>query len=189
MGNDSCATVMQRRVCVTLARWGRRPGKGGSGSPDLHAPRPVEGCIQVLPVHGLHQGQVLAGGFTGSIIQAGRATPSRPHCRAIDNDRCSRSTIPRRWARLMDRTSPTRNPAPPSAVRFSGTAGRSGRRRTGLLLLPVAEHAGGSRGQGFLPGLNLAGMDLVPGRQLGHRLLTLHRLQACPCEGRGPPWP
>ena len=30
----------------------------------------------------------------------------------------------------------------------------------GLLLLPVAEHVGGTRGQGFLPGLNLSGVDL-----------------------------
>ncbi len=97
--------------------------------PDLHAPRPVEGCIQVLPVHGLHQGQVLAGSFPGSKYRLERATPSRAHCRAVDNDGCSRSTIPRRWARLMDLTSPIRNPAPPSAVRFPGTAGRSARRR------------------------------------------------------------
>ena len=41
-----------------------------------------------------------------------------------------RSTICRRWAGLMDRTSPPRNPAPPSAGRSPGTGGRSGRHRS-----------------------------------------------------------
>ena len=76
----------------------------------------------------------------------------------------------------MDRTSPTS----PLHLQLSDFLAQTGDQRgvaTGLLLWPVAEHAGGSRGQDFLPGLNLAGVDLVPGRQLGHRLLPLHRLQ------------
>ena len=48
---------------------------------------------------------------------------------------------------------------------------------SGLLVLTVAEDPGGALHKGFLPGLNLAGMDLVPAGQLGHRILTPHRLQ------------
>ena len=41
----------------------------------------------------------------------------------------------------------------------------------GLLILTVAEDAGGALHKGFLPSLNLPGVDFVPGGQLGHRLL------------------
>ena len=55
----------------------------------------------------------------------------------------------------------------------------------GLLVLTVAEHTGGSLGQGLLPGLNLARVDFVPDGQLGHCLLPLHRIQGHPrLEGR-----
>ena len=47
----------------------------------------------------------------------------------------------------------------------------------GLLVLTVAEDTGGALGEGLLPSLNLAGVDLVPGGQLGHRFLAPHRLQ------------
>ena len=67
--------------------------------------------------------------------------------------------------------------SPTGITYFLVQLGAQGRVAIGLLLLPVAEHAGGSRAQGFFPGLNLAGMDLVPRRQLGHLLLPLHRLQ------------
>ena len=50
--------------------------------------------------------------------------------RTIDNFGGYRSTISRRRAGLMDRTSPPRNPAPPLAARSPGTAGRPGRRRS-----------------------------------------------------------
>ena len=53
--------------------------------------------------------------------------------------------------------------SPTSITYFLVQPGAQGRVATGLLLLPVAEHAGGSRAQGFFPGLNLAGMGLVPG--------------------------
>ena len=42
----------------------------------------------------------------------------------------------------------------------------------------LAEDVGCSLHQGLLPGLDLAGMDLKPDGQLGHRLLPLHRLQS-----------
>ena len=41
--------------------------------PDPHAPRPEERGLQVLPVHGLHQGQVLFRGSPGPVVQAGPA--------------------------------------------------------------------------------------------------------------------
>ena len=50
--------------------------------------------------------------------------------RTIGNFGCSRSTISPRRPGLMDRTSSTGNPAPPSADRPPGTTGRSGRRRS-----------------------------------------------------------
>ena len=48
----------------------------------------------------------------------------------------------------------------------------------GLLVLTVAENAGGAIGEGLLPSLSLAGVDLVPASQLGHRFLAFHRLQS-----------
>ena len=42
----------------------------------------------------------------------------------------------------------------------------------------VREVAGGAIGEGLLPGLDLAGVDLVPASRLGHRFLALHRLQS-----------
>ena len=50
--------------------------------------------------------------------------------------------------------------SPTGMTYFLVQPGDQGRVATGLLHLLVAEHAGGSRSQGFLPGLNLAGMDL-----------------------------
>ena len=44
-----------------------------------------------------------------------------------------------------------------------------------LVLLPV-EDIGRSSQQCLLPCLDLAGMDLVPGGQLGHRQFSLHRI-------------
>jgi hypothetical protein len=46
-----------------------------------------------------------------------------------------------------------------------------------LIVVPTKDSRG-SRQQGFFPGLYLAGMDLVPGGQLGHRLFTFNRLQS-----------
>ena len=68
-------------------------------------------------------------GRIGSLPTEPAPAEAEAHWRVIDNDGWFRSTIPRRWARLMDRTSPTRNPGPPSAVRFPGTGRRSRRRR------------------------------------------------------------
>ena len=81
--------------------------------------------------------------------------------RVIDNDGCSRSTIPHRWARLMDRTSPPRGPAPPSAGR--SLVQETGQRGVapGLLVLTGAEDAGGTIGEGRLPSWNPAGVGLV----------------------------
>ena len=45
------------------------------------------------------------------------------------------------------------------------------------LVLVSAEDIGRSSQQRLLPRLNLAGMDLVPGGQLGHRQFPFHRLQ------------
>ena len=38
---------------------------------DLHPPRLVEGVLQVLPVHGLHQKQAITGDSPRPIVQAG----------------------------------------------------------------------------------------------------------------------
>ena len=59
-----------------------------------------------------------------------------------------------------------------------------GRRRTleGLLLLTVAEDIGGPFGECFLPSLNMVVVGCIPGGQMVHRLLALHRLQ----HHRGP---
>ena len=71
-------------------------------------------------------------------------------------------------------------------------AGDQGGVVPGFLVLAVAEDAGGALHKGFLPSLNLAGVDLVPGRQLGLRLLALDRFQRHPgFEGRAAflrPW-
>ena len=48
----------------------------------------------------------------------------------------------------------------------------------GLLVLTVAENAGGAIGEGLLPSLSLAGVDLVPASQLGHRFLAFHASRA-----------
>ena len=61
---------------VTEAYRKERRSEHGIKTRDLHAPRPVEGCIQVLLVHGLHNWP------SGLALQG--ALP-----------RCSRSTIPR----------------------------------------------------------------------------------------------
>ena len=45
-----------------------------------------------------------------------------------------------------------------------------------FVLVPTKD-AGRSFQQGLLPGLDLPGMDLVAGGQLGHRLFTFHRFQ------------
>ena len=55
-----------------------------------------------------------------------------------------------------------------------------------LTRTPRAEDAGDALGEGFLPSLYLARVDFVPGAQLGHHLLALHRLQRClGLESRG----
>ena len=43
--------------------------------------------------------------------------------------------------------------------------------------IAVAEDPGGAFRQSLLPGLNLPGMDFIPGGQLGHRFLSLKRFQ------------
>jgi len=58
-----------------------------------------------------------------------------------------------------------------------------------LVVVPI-EDAGRPFQQGLLPGLDLAGMDLVPGAQLDHSLLSLQRLQghlALECRAVFPP--
>ena len=47
-----------------------------------------------------------------------------------------------------------------------------------LRCLHVAEDTRGTFHKAFLPSLNLPGVDFVPARQLGHRLLALHHLQS-----------
>ena len=47
----------------------------------------------------------------------------------------------------------------------------------GPLFLTIAEDTGRSLQQGLLPGLDLTRVNLIPGGQLGHRLLSLHRRQ------------
>ena len=53
---------------------------------------------------------------------------------------------------------------------------------TGLLLLTVAEDVGGPFGECFLPSSNMVVVRCIPGGQMVHRLLALHRLQ----RHRGP---
>ena len=112
-------------------------------------------------------------------------------CSIMWRDGCSRSIISRRRSGLMDRTSPPRNPAPPSAGRSPGTTGRSARRRSwpSVPYRCRRRRRRLSEVKGFLPSLNLAGVDLVPAGQLGHRVLSLHRLKACSRSERGPSWP
>ena len=44
--------------------------------------------------------------------------------------------------------------------------------------LSATHSIGGAFGEGFPPGLNLALVDFIPGGQLGHHFLALHRFQA-----------
>ena len=71
----------------------------------------------------------------------------------------------RRRAGFMDRASPPRNPTPPSTRDLLVQAGDQGGLVLGFLVLAVAEDLGGAFGQDFLPSLNLARADFVPGGQ------------------------
>ena len=62
----------------------------------------------------------------------------------------------------MDRASPTRNPVHLQLSDFLVQPGDQSGVATGLLVRTVAEDAGGAIGEGFLPGLNLAGVDPAP---------------------------
>ena len=103
----------------------------------------------------------------------------------IEREGYSQSTICRRLAGLMDRTSPPGNPLHLQLADLLVQAGDQGGVVPGLLVLAVAENAGGALHQSLLPGLNLPGMDFIPGGQLGHRLLALHRFQGLPLRRQG----
>ena len=104
----------------------------------LHPPGPVEeGRLQILlSVHLSRRGHVPGRGSAGTVVDAGSADAQQLTLPTRDRCRCRRSTICRRLAGLMDRTSPPRNPAPPSAGRSPGTGGRSSRH----LSWPPAPH-------------------------------------------------
>ena len=80
----------------------------------------------------------------------------------MDNGGCSRPTIFRRCARLMDRTLGQEIPLHLElADLLVQTVDQRGI-ALGLLILTVAKDAGGAIGEGLLPGLNLARVDFVP---------------------------
>ena len=93
-----------------------------------------------------------------------RLTPSRAHCPTIGNEGCSRSTISRRRTGLLGQEIPLHLQLADLLVQPGDQSGVA----LGLLVLTIAEHTGGSLGQGLLPGLNLARVDFVPDGQLGH---------------------
>ena len=103
-----------------------------------------------------------------------RLTPSAAPCRTIGNFGCFVSTISGRWAGHLRQEIPLHLQLADLLVQ----AGDQGVVVPGLLLLAVAEDTGGALYLSLLPGLNLPDMDLVPGGQLGHRLLALQHLKS-----------
>ena len=103
-GNDSCATVMQRGVCVTTARWGRKLGWAVGSLPECRPGTPSAR----LPVGERWPGTTRAAG--------GRGSPARPTlpegCRAGGTRRPSATNRPPGRSR-SDGTSVPAQPAVP----------------------------------------------------------------------------
>ena len=110
----------------------------------FHPPGTVEGRLQVVPVALAHQGQVLFRGRPGAGVEAGTAHPSSANWRTRDRDGCSRSTISRRWAGLIDGPLRQEIPLYLQPANLLVQAGDQGGGVPGFLLLAVAEDAGGA---------------------------------------------
>ena len=107
---------------------------------------------------------------------------NKAHCLTVDRTGCSRSTIssfrrrtvPGSWTGPLRQEITLNLELADLLVKPSNKGGFIG-------LLPFAvvpiEDTGRPFKQGLLPCLDLAGMDFVPGGQLGHRFLALHRFQ------------
>ena len=80
--------------------------------------------------------------------------------------------------RTMDRAPPPRNPFHLQLADLLVQAGDQGGVVPSLLVLAVAENAGGALRKSLLPSLKLPGMNFILGGQLDHRLLAFQRLQS-----------
>ena len=150
--------------------------------PDLHPPRPVEGGLQVLPVHLTHQGQVLfrKPPWTGSRGWTGSPTAACTGALSATSDAPRSHHLPpplqTHGPDLSAKKSRSTFSWPISLIQPGDQRGVA----LGLPFPTVAEDPGRALAQGFLPSLNLPRMDFVSSGQLGHRLLPLHRLQGLP---------
>ena len=152
--------------------------------PSLHPAGPEERGLQVLPVDLAHQGQVLFRGRLGTIVNAGTGHPQQclpprkkggrtaaPSATSAVPGPLSVAGVPGSWTRPLRQEIPLHLELSDLLVK----PGDQGGGVPGLLFLTVAEDAGGTLSQSFLLSLYLARVDLIPGRQQGHRLLVLQR--------------
>ena len=189
----------------------RRPAAGARPTADGRQPHDAHRPLHQLPVHhdlppvqpGQHAAQPIGGGSPGTSGPSHPSGPSHLQRTPWDGSRYRSDSPPAGRTGALSATSGGPGPPSPAASTDSWTGplrqeipfhlqladlllqpGDKGGVVLGLLFLAVAEDAGGSFGDGFLPSLNLAGMNFVPGGQLGHRLIALHRSRACPADAR-----